>query len=150
MCALHAATAQEPSAAAPKSQSVIARKYSLSSLPVSIQSPLNSAENEVLFLLYVQDDLFSLLWMLKSLESRWIVLAELGSGGQVECSLSSALLHVQDLVVLLPVLLGLALQPSVQPADFFKTCLSSSIFLFPSVALSHSISPNISPFYYCW
>lgn len=78
MCALHAATAQEPSAAALKSQPVPARKYSLSSLSVSIQTPLNSAENEVLFLLYVQDDLFSLLWALKSLESRWIVLAEPG------------------------------------------------------------------------
>lgn len=78
VCALHRATAQEPSAAAPKSQLVPARKYSLSSLPISIQSSLNSAQNKVLFLLYVQDDIFSLLWMLKRLESRWIILAELG------------------------------------------------------------------------
>lgn len=87
VCALHTAAAQEPSAAAPKSQPVPVRKCSLSSLPISIQSSLNLAESKVLFILYVQDDLLSLLWMLKSLESSWIILAEPG----LQCRVQSFL-----------------------------------------------------------
>lgn len=76
----------------PKSQPVPARKCSLSSLPISIQISLNSAKNKVLLLLYVQDDLLSLLWMLKALESRWTVLAEPG----LQCRVQS-FLHARAL-----------------------------------------------------
>lgn len=64
----------------------------LSSLPISIQSSLNSSENKVLSLLHVQDDLLSLLWMLKSLESRWIALVEPGLQCRVQSSLHTCAL----------------------------------------------------------
>lgn len=111
-------------------------------------SSLNTAENKALLLLCVQDDLLSLLWMLKRLESRWIVLAEPGSS--VGCSFSSALVHMQDLVLLLPVLQGLALKLCVQQADFLNSSLSSSIFLFPLYCSSSLNFTQHFPLSCCW
>lgn len=72
---LYTAAALNPSGAVLKFQHVPARNSHQVFPPVvSIQSSLNSAVNEVLFLLYVQVGPFFLVWKLKPFESKLLVL----------------------------------------------------------------------------